>query len=254
MNDVMTIANDAYRDATKRKGVTFFLLFLAIAQVAVFSLYEEISLGIHEKMIKDASLGILYLVGIISAMALAFQVPRELRERTAMTLFAKPMGRESYLAGKVLGTGMLSLRNMFFVALGVLALVKLVQPDLLDQEFVKGYGQAFILIFVASVSLAAISLLMSLFMSEGSVVIGLVVVLVLGNASFGLAQGEGSLSFIGAVLSYILPNLFLLDIKTEAAAGLTTSSSYVFMGLLYGLSYTVMIVSLSMVLFRKRDL
>ena len=254
MNDVMTIAADAYRDATKRKGVTYFLLFLAIAQVAVFSLYEEISLGIHEKMIKDASLGVLYLVGIVSSMALAFQVPRELRERTAMTLFAKPMGRESYLAGKVLGIGMLSLRNLVFVSIGVLVVVKLVQPDLLDKEYVSGYGQAFLMTFVASVTLVSLCLLLSLFMSEGSVVIGLVVILVLGNASFGLSHSEGSLSFVGTVLGYLLPNLYLLDIKTETAAGIATSNGYVFMGMLYGLSYAVMVTSLSMVLFRKRDL
>lgn len=254
MNDVMTIAADAYKDASKRKGVTYFLLFLAMAQVAIFSLYEEISLGIHDKMIKDASLGILYLVGVVSSLALAFQVPRELRERTAMTLFAKPMGRESYLAGKTIGIALLSLRNLIFVGVGSLILVKLVQPEVLNKEFVEGYGQAFVLILVTSVCLAALCLLLSLYMSEGSVVIGLAVILVLGNASFGLANGESSLSIVGYVLSYVLPNLFLLDIKTETAAGISTSSSYVAMGALYGLSYAVMIVSLAMVLFRKRDL
>ena len=83
IEDAMIIAGDSYREATRRKGVVFLLLLIAVAQVAVFSLYEEISLGVSDKMLMDSGLAMVTLVGIMSSMGVVFQVPKELRDRTA---------------------------------------------------------------------------------------------------------------------------------------------------------------------------
>lgn len=252
ISDAYTIAGDAFRDATRRKGVVYLLLLIAIAQVSVFSLYGEISLGIEDKMLMDASLGMVYLVGLVSAFSVAFQVPRELRERTAMTLFAKPMGRESYLVGKVLGGSALAFRNMLVVALGSLFILS--SKDITNAAFTVGYFQSFVLALVAAVDVIAISLLLSIFLSEGAVVIGAIISIVLGNATYMMSNSESGMATIAAALKYVLPNFFLLDIKTEVAAGLSSSMPYVASSAAYGVAYAVMLTSLCVLLFKRRDL
>lgn len=250
--DAMIIAGDAYRDATRRKGVVYLLLLIAIAQVAVFSLYGEISLGVEDKMLMDASLAMISLVGLVSALSIGFQVPRELRERTAMTLFAKPMGREAYLVGKALGGAGLAFRNMLVVALGCLFVLN--SKDLTTQAFTVGFFQSFLLSFIATIDIIAIALLLSIFLTEGAVVMGCIIVFALGNATYMMSVSETGLSAIGGILKYVLPNFFLLDIKTEVAASLKTSFPYLAFSAAYGICYAVMVTSLCVTLFKKRDL
>ncbi|MBF0196758.1 MAG: ABC transporter permease subunit [Planctomycetes bacterium] len=253
IEDAMIIAGDAYRDATKRKGVVYFLLGIAILQVGVFSLYEEISLGVADKLVKDAAVGMLSLVGILSGLTVIFQVPRELRERTAMTLFAKPLGREAYLLGKMIGVSGLALRNMIVVALGSLFILN-TQGQLGDSSFVRSFFESGLLSFVGVIDIVAIALLLSIFLSEGVSIIVTAVIFVFGNALYMLANSSAGVASVATIAKYILPNFYLLDIKTEAVAELSYSPEYIGLSSAYGLSYAVMIMALSVIIFKKRDL
>lgn len=252
INDAMIIAGDAFRDANRRKGVVYFLLLIAIAQVAVFSLYGEISLGIENKLLKDVGLGMVALVGLLSALAMAFQIPRELREKTAMTLFAKPLGRESYLIGKLLGISFLALRNMGIVAIGVMFILN--SNDLTGEGFIGGFLQSFLLTLIGTIDLIAITLLVSLYLTEGISVLIAVILTFVGNMTFSLAHSETGMASIAGIVKYVLPNFYLFDIKSEVAAGLNTSVPYMLFASGYGLAYAVMISALALILFRKRDL
>lgn len=248
----MVIAMDAYKSANRRKGVVYFLLLIGILQISVFALYGEISLGIENKLIKDVSLGMLTLVGILSGLTIAFQVPRELRDKTAMTLFAKPLGREAYMLGKCLGIGFLVLRNMAVIAIGALFIMNL--KGVASGEFIMAYLQSFILSFVASIDVIALTLILCVFLSEGLVVIFSLGFFLLGNAIYMLSYSESGLSSIAGYLKYVIPNFFLFDIKTEVSSNLATSAPYMFVTAGYGLVYAVMAVSLALILFSKKDL
>lgn len=251
--DAMNIAADAYRDANRRKGVVYLLLGIAILQVAVFALYGDISMGIENKLLKDMGLAMTALVGVLSGLTVAFQIPREIRERTAMTLFAKPLGREAYLLGKVLGISGLALRNMLVVGIGVLIVFNM--NHLLEAKFTTAFLQSWLLGLVAAIVVASLALLLSLFLGEGAVVIVTVIIFLLGNSTYMLSVTSGpAAAKLAALLKYVLPNFFILDIKTEAGAGLAVSETYVAYGLLYGLVYAAALVALSMLVFKKRDL
>jgi len=252
LNDAMTIAGDAFRDANRRKGVVYFLLLIAIAQVAVFALYGEISLGIEDKLLKDVGLGMISLVGLLSALAMAFQIPRELREKTAMTLFAKPLGRESYIVGKLMGISFLAIRNMGLVGLGVIFILN--SNDLTGEGFTGGFLQSFLLTVVGTIDLIAITLLISLYLTEGISVLLAVILTILGNLTFAIAHSETGLASVAGIFKYILPNFYLFDIKSEVAASLNTSVPYMLFASGYGIAYVIMLASLSLILFRKRDL
>jgi len=253
LNDAMNIALDAYKSANRRKGVVYFLLMIAVLQVAVFAKYEDISLNIADKMLRDVGLAMIAIVGALTALTTAFQIPAELRDKTAMTLFSKPLGREAYLVGKLLGIGLLVLRNMAVVTLGIVV-VFILKQDIFVDDFGSSMFQSFWLSFIASIDLIAITLILCLFFSEGIVVISSVCVFIVGNATYMYANSDTGLAKIASFVMYVLPNFFLFDIKGEAAANLSISSSYLMYSTAYGLAYAVMAATLALIVFKQRDL
>ena len=253
IQDSLVIGIDAYKSANRRKGTIFLLLLIAILQVAVFALYKDISLGIEDKLLKDVGLGMILIVGAISGLTAAFQIPTELRERTAMTLFAKPLGREAYMLGKLIGVAVNALKNMFIVGVGVYIVFNF-KGTILSQEFTIGFLQSFLLVFISVIDLIALTLILCLFMSEGVVVLTTLCVFVLGNAVFMLSYSSTGISAIAGVLKYILPNFYLFDIKNEAAANLSISSQYIAFTSLYGIAYAVVALSIALLVFNKKDL
>ena len=117
-----------------------------------------------------------------------------------------------------------------------------------------GFIQSFLLVIVAAIDCIALALLLSLFLSEGAVALALVVVLFVGNSSYMWSVSESSLASVASILKYILPNFYLFDIKSEVAAGLKTSGTYLAITMGYGLSYAVMLTCLSIAVFKRRDL
>jgi hypothetical protein len=253
LNDAMVIAIDAYKSANRRKGVVYFLLVIAILQVAVFAKYEDISLNIADKMLKDVGLAMIAIVGALTALTTAFQIPTELRNKTAMTIFSKPLGREAYLLGKLIGISMLVLRNMIVVTIGIV-FVFILKKDILVDGFTASLFQSFWLSFIGSIDLIALTLILCLFFSEGIVVISSVCIFIVGNATFMYANSGAGMAKIAGILKYIIPNFFLFDIKGEVAAGLTVSSSYLMYSTAYGLAYAIMAATLALIVFKQRDL
>ncbi|MBF0243826.1 MAG: hypothetical protein HQL31_00955 [Planctomycetes bacterium] len=250
ISDAWNIANDAYADANRRKAIINLLLTIAVIQVWVFDRYNEISLGIEKKLLQDVGVSMIYLVGVLSALTVAFQIPSELRNKTAMNLFAKPLGRESYLVGKFMGIGMLAFRNMIFVSIGVLSVLTLSSTQIQPYHFLK----SILLSYVSVLDVIAIALILSVFLTEGIVVIASLLAVYIGNASYSLSVQEGGMHIVGTALKYILPNLNLLDVKIEATAGLTISESYMMLACGYGLTYAIMLLSVSVFIIKQKDL
>jgi hypothetical protein len=252
LNDALVIAIDAYKSANRRKGVVYFLLFIAIIQVSVFALYGDISLGIENKMLKDIGLGMIAIVGALTALTTAFQIPAELRDRTAMTIFSKPLGREAYLLGKLLGIGGLVFRNMLVVTIGVMFILN--TKGILDGAFTTSFLQSFWLSFMGAIDLIALTLILCLFLSEGIVVISSVCIFIVGNATYMFSNSESGIAGIAGIVRYIIPNFYQFDVKSEAVASLSVSGSYLAYTTAYGLAYAVMAVSLALIIFKQRDL
>jgi hypothetical protein len=255
LNDALVIAVDSYKSANRRKGIVYFLLIVAILQVGVFSLYGEISQGNQIKMLKDVGLGMITLVGLLSALTTAFQIPGELRDRTAMTIFSKPLGREAYLVGKLIGISGLVLRNMAVVTIGILIILMLNDKAILNKAFTSSFLQSFWLSFLGSIDLIAVTLILCLFLSEGTVVISAVIIFILGNATYMFANSDTGLAGIAGIVRYIIPDFHMFDIKSETASiALDVSSSFVMYSTAYGLAYATMAVSLALIIFKQRDL
>jgi hypothetical protein len=89
-----------------RQPVTWLMTLLSLALIALsycFGLFNFVAID-HLRMLSTAGVAVVMINGLFLAVVLASQtVHDELASRTALTLFAKPVGRGEFLVGKALG-------------------------------------------------------------------------------------------------------------------------------------------------------
>lgn len=180
-------------------------------------------------------------------MVAAFEIPRELREKTAQFILSKPMGRSAFVWGKFFGVGALCLFNVAFIGVGSLLAYRMSfgeTPWPLAGGFVLVAGEALVL--------TGIGLLLSIFLTDTLAAIGMFACFVIGHSLYMLPRGMDN----GAAraLTHIFPNFYNLDIKTELSHGIEISSNFVGMGFLYAVLYALFVTGLAIVVFSRKDI
>ncbi len=128
---ILVIARHAFTQLVRMK-VFYFLAFFAVILIAsnFFNLPQHEgpeSAGINVlRSIKSWSLGAMTLFSVVlSIVATALLLPKDVEDRTLYTILAKPVPRLDYLAGKLLGVMLLvfvSLAMMDLLMVGILEL------------------------------------------------------------------------------------------------------------------------------------
>ena len=122
---IQAIGRNTFTELVRQKVFYFLLIFGLIvignsAFLAKFSFQEEF------QMLKDVSLGAMSVfLSLLSILATATLLPRDLEDRTIFTILSKPVPRYEYLLGKLLGVILLltvSTLIMGLLFLGVLFL------------------------------------------------------------------------------------------------------------------------------------
>lgn len=239
MNDIITIAQSTFSRFARLKSL-YLILVICILDITAMASYKDLSFGMHQELMIDCALAICLIVGLITAMASAFEIPRELRERTAQFILSKPMGRSAFVWGKFFGIGMLALFNIAFVTIGALLAYRLSFGE--TPSHILG---AVALILVEAWVLTGIGLLLSIFMSETLAAIGVLAFFCIGHGLYLLPQAQK--------IAHILPNFYLLDIKTEVSHKVEIAAEYIGMSALYGLAYAMALTAVAVVLFSRKD-
>jgi hypothetical protein len=118
--------------------------------------------------------------------------------------------------------------------------------------------QAVELIFVELLVVTALALFFSTFSSamvSASMTLGLYVIGHLTPDMKGIAeksQNELATMLLTGIY-YLCPNLEMLNIKGQAAAGVSISLAYQLMATVYGLFYASLLLAVSCVVFQRRD-
>ena len=66
-----------------------------------------------------------------------------------------------------------------------------------------------------------------------------------------LPEGPGQVVF--DVAYWIMPNLERLNIKAEAVNGLPVQGSFIILGVVYGLGYTIVVLTLACLAFQRKE-
>jgi ABC-type transport system involved in multi-copper enzyme maturation permease subunit len=133
MRQFWTIAVNAFLELVRQP--VFLLLMTASTLFCIFlSLVPYIALGDDPKLVKDAALALMFVVGLFGAVINASaSVAHEIRTGTALAVLAKPVGRARFLLAKYVGLA---------AALTVLTYVNLLSALLAARMAFDAYGDA----------------------------------------------------------------------------------------------------------------
>ena len=253
MYSIGIIALNTFRENLRDKILYNLLLFAGLL-IAASLLLASLSMGEHQKIVADMGLAAINLIGVMIAVFVGIGlVTKEIDRRTIYTVMARPISRAQFLIGRYLGlvlTLSVNLAIMLVVFLAVLWMVR-VSPHM-------SLLQAIELIYVELLVVTAVALFFSTFSSamvSASLTVGLYVIGHLTQDLKGLAE-KGENEFLTALLTvvyYLVPNLEKLNIKGQAAAGVSISLTYQAMATVYGLFYASLLIAAACMIFQRRD-
>jgi len=253
MGAIGVIALNAFRESLRDKILYNLVLFAGLL-IGLSVLLADLSITEHHKVIADMGLAAINLIGVIIAMFVGISlVNKEIERRTIYTIMARPISRTLFIMGKYFGLALTLSVNM-----AVMLAVFLLTLWLYHVPIERSLFQAVQLMFVEILLVTAIALFFSTFTSSTLSAIFTLGLYVIGHLTADLrtmvANSEGGVGkIVVTLLYYLCPNLEMLNIKGQAAAGVAAAPDYMLLASLYGLLYAGVLVTGACLVFQRRD-
>jgi ABC-type transport system involved in multi-copper enzyme maturation permease subunit len=253
---IWVIATNVFREVI-RDRVLYLVGLFAILFVAATALLPEVSANNQEKITLDVGLAAIALFGLVIAVFVGTGlVNKEIEKRTVYVLIAKPISQAEFIFGKHLGlSAVLAVLVLAMTAiyLGVLTVYKIPYP-LISILLASLY-----LFFELSL-ITAVAILFGVFTSSLLATLLTFAVYLMGHFSrdlvaLGRLSENPTLQQVTQGLYLILPDLSRLDLKNQAVYGteLLPSPIELMSNALYGLVYAALLLTISTLVFSRRQ-
>jgi ABC-type transport system involved in multi-copper enzyme maturation permease subunit len=250
---IKVIALNTFKEAV-RDRILYLLLFFAALSILVSRILALLTVGDRAKIIKDVGLASISFFGALMAILIGTGlVYKEIEKRTIFTLISKPMRRHEFLLGKFFGLVltllvMLALMSVIFLALVFFHTFSVEWKMLL----------AILYIFIELILITAVAILFSSFSTPILSSLFSLCFYLIGHFSWSLETlikkiPAGILKVMAQIVYTILPDLENFNFKAEVVHGLTIPPQVLLYSAAYGFLYTVFILSLAILVFRRRD-
>jgi len=240
---------------TVRDRIFFVTLLFALFLIAGSLAVSPLAAGEEDRVVKNMGLSSISAIGLFLAVFVgASLVHREVERRTIYTLLSRPISRGEYVVGKYIGIVLTLTMNVGAMAVLFALLVHFHLHTLSAAHFAA--------IYLIGVELAVIASVSILFSVLSSPVLGALFTLALyfiGHLatdlrSFAEMLPSGAAAGACKIISYLVPNLGLFDIKGMAVYGKPVEAGLLLSATLYALGYIAPVLFLALVLFRRKDL
>ncbi len=241
--------------ATFRERVLYITAVFAIFLVLAVVILSEVSGGTENKITLDVGMGAMSLFGlVVTAFVGSGLINREIEQRTALVMLAKPISRAEFIIGKHLGLG-----AVLGVLVAFMTLIFFVVMSVKGLTYPAGaIAVAAIYLVLELTLLAAAAILFGVFTSS---LIGSLLTLALyfmGHFSHNLiALGQRMENeFVASLVSVvylIFPDLSRLDFKNEAVYGILPGPDVLVGHAIYGVVYTALLLGIATWIFSRRD-
>ncbi len=251
---LVVLAGNTLRELVRSK-LLYNLLIFAVLLIASSMFVAQLTIGQWDRIILDMGLAATQIVGMLISILIGVGlVAGEIDRRTIYPTLARPLSRGTFLLGRYAGLLLVLALNVL-VMMGVLGLVL----------HMAGYGisqtalQAMLLIFIELAVLSAAAIFFGSFTTPMLAAAFSLSLFLIGHLlgdlqAFGKRSHSEAAKLATSAAYRILPDLGLLDLKAQAASNLPVASHAVWTGALYGLSYAAVLLTLAVIVFRKRDL
>ena len=255
MRNILTLAANVIKDAGRRKF--FYIVFLfGLAVVALSPLLPSFDIGVKAQFLKDVSLSLTSIFGVILAVILSvWQIPVERDRRTVHNILSKPVSRLQYYIGKYLGILAVLAMILFVMGLEVMLLVGIRAHDFSGNIF-----QGVFAVFLETAVIAAFCLMLSTFLTVPINVFATILFYMLSHVKTGflhqnLVEGvHGVARIVTWPLYYLIPNLenFNLSLQVGYGNGVTWSIMARITG--YAALFSGLFCLIGYLVFRRADL
>lgn len=263
---VIPIAASVFKESI-RDRVPYNLVVFAILLMGASYLLGQLTAGQELKIIKDLGLAAMAIFGLFIAVFIGIGlVSKEVERRSIYALLSKPISRPHLLLGKYAGLVVTLAANVGVMTLALYAVLGYMAVTE-SEDFKRGWEApaldpmllvAIGLILLGLMVVTALALLFSTFSSpmlSAAMTLGLYVV---GHFSEDLrnldrAVDSRVVGTVGRMLSYVLPDLSVFDVKARVVHGLPVPLDEVGWAVAYGLTYIVGLLAVAIVLFARRD-
>ncbi|KUK50814.1 MAG: hypothetical protein XD76_1106 [candidate division TA06 bacterium 32_111] len=253
MKNVYLVASIVFKESARHR-IILFSIILAFIIIAVSTTLKPLALGEMERLVKDSGLSTITLFSLFiiffSGTRLIFQ---EIEKKTIFILITKPVTRDEIILGKFFGLFSIILFFTFLTTVYFLFVLLLKGITFNSTLFYSIFN-----IFLESLLLSAFAIFFSTFSTP--VLSGIFTFFTyltgffVNNISYLIDKVP---TFILKVffkfLMLIIPNFYYLDIKVYAVNNLKVSFNFILFSLSYTLIYIVLLLYLSVLIFRKKE-
>jgi ABC-type transport system involved in multi-copper enzyme maturation permease subunit len=251
---VFAIALNTFREAVRNK-ILYSILFFAFLVVGVAAIFGAASVGDQMKFVKDFSLMSISLFGVVTAIVLGVNLlNKELGKKTIFNILSKPVARWQFIAGKFAGL-FATLTLLVALMCGTLIAILGIFEQRLDWGLVLASTTALMELMVV----IAFALFFSAIVVTPTLA-GLftAAVFVTGRSSsylhyFFSEQYPRGLRAAARVLYWLIPHLDRFNIADQVVYGHYFDLSYFVAILAYAVSYSAVLLLLSVALFSRRE-
>jgi Cu-processing system permease protein len=250
---VRVIAFNTFKEII-RDRILYGIVVFAFLLIGLSLLLGQLTFQEQMKLSLDYGFfGIQLCAVVLSIFVGSSLVNKEIEKQTILTLLARPIKRSQFLIGKFFG--LMAVNALVLSGLGlVLFLVSMTigfEPSLAFFAAISG-------IFFEAMVLLSLTLLFGSFSRPIMTVVFAIGFFIIGhwvNDLHFFAQKSESSSFktVGTWLSYALPNLESFNWRSLPVYSEVLSLNQFTMGLLIAFGWTILFLSLTVIIFRKRD-
>jgi ABC-type transport system involved in multi-copper enzyme maturation permease subunit len=250
---IRAIALNTFKEAI-RDRILYLLLFFAAVCIISSRVLALLAVGDRVKIITDVGLASLSIFGVLMAILIGTGlVYKEIDKRTIYTILSKPIHRYQFLLGKYLG-----LVLTLFVMLVLMTLIFLVFLFFYTLRIDASFFMAIFFIFLELCLITAVAMLFSCFSTPILSTLFSLSFFLIGHLSWGLETlikkiPQSGVKTAAKILYTFLPDLENFNFKTEVVHHLPIPPQVFLYSTLYGIFYTVFILALAILVFRRRD-
>ena len=252
MKLLIIIAN-TFKETIRNKVLYNILLVAGVALFLSMS-FGDLSVFSRAQVMADFGLATMSITGLLLAVFIGVaMLGTEVSSKTVYGILTKPVNRESFILGKFFG-----LLSILMLNFALIAAVFFISISLLGTSVKFTLTWAVVLIAVEMAVMISASIFSPLLPHR------------LWLQSFPSASMYGHLNTmigIGAkqqnspvwiallkFIYYIFPNLEHFNIRAQVVYGISIPEGYIMNALFYGLLYTILLLSLSILFFSRKDL
>ncbi len=250
---IWTIARNTVRESVRNK-VLYALLFFAVLMIGTGVMVGSLSYVESERILQDIGLGAVRLFGVAIAIFVGIQlIHKEVDRRTVYTILSKPISRAEFLLGKFVG-----LTLTIWMLTAIMALAFAVVSLAGGAPLATAHLWFFVLTAMELALVVAIATFFSAFTTPMLAALFTTGIWVVGQLTRDLRDiGAGSeapgIQRATALLHRVLPDLESFNLSIQAAHQLPVMPSDVWLPLLYGVSYTIIVLVAAVAVFDRRD-